>query len=40
MKKLSSLLLAYPDLPAGQLQPGMIGSFYDPTVGPIAQPTA
>ncbi|HUR23660.1 MAG TPA: hypothetical protein VMZ73_07290 [Acidimicrobiales bacterium] len=28
-----------PNLPAGQLQPGLTGSFYDPTVGPIAQPT-
>jgi hypothetical protein len=25
-----------PSLPAGQLQPGMTGSYYDPTVGPIA----
>jgi hypothetical protein len=29
-----------PDLPAGQLQPGLTGSFYDPTVGPITQPSA
>ena len=29
-----------PSLPPGQLQPGMTGSFYDPTVGPIAQPGA
>ena len=27
-----------PNLPPGQLQPGLTGSFYDPTVGPIAQP--
>ena len=27
-----------PNLPPGQLQPGLNGSFYDPTVGPIAQP--
>jgi hypothetical protein len=25
-----------PTLPAGQLQPGMTGSYYDPTVGPLA----
>jgi hypothetical protein len=29
-----------PNLPAGQLQPGMTGSYYDPTVGPFAGPTA
>lgn len=29
-----------PALPPGQLQPGMTGSFYDPTVGPIVQPGA
>ena len=28
-----------PSLPAGQLQPGMNGSFYDPTVRPIGAPT-
>jgi hypothetical protein len=29
-----------PALPPGQLQPGMNGSFYDPTVGPVVQPGA
>ena len=29
-----------PDLPPGQLQPGMTGAFYDPTVGPVVQPGA
>ena len=28
-----------PSLPAGRLQPGMVGSFYDPTVRPIGAPT-
>lgn len=28
-----------PNLPAGQLQPGMSGFYYDPTVGPLAGPT-
>ena len=28
-----------PTLPAGQLQPGMTGSYYDPTVGPLAGPS-
>lgn len=29
-----------PALPPGQLQPGMTGSFFDPTVGPVVQPAA
>jgi hypothetical protein len=29
-----------PNLPAGQLQPGLTGSFYDPTVGPVVPPGA
>jgi hypothetical protein len=27
-----------PNLPAGQLQPGLTGSYYDPTVGPVLGP--
>ena len=27
-----------PRLPAGQLQPGLLGDFYDPTVGPVLGP--
>jgi hypothetical protein len=29
-----------PTLPAGRLQPGILGVFYDPTVGPVAGPSA